>query len=38
MDIDLLEAESASATLQKEKVKRLLLEPGADELVLEVLH
>ena len=36
MDIDVWEAESASAPLQK--VKRVLLEPGADELVLEVLH
>jgi alcohol/geraniol dehydrogenase (NADP+) len=36
VDIDVWEAESASAPLQK--VKRVLLEPGADELVLEVLH
>ena len=36
MDIAVLEAECASASLQK--VKRVLLEPGADELVLEVLY
>ena len=36
MDISVWEAESASASLQK--VKRVLLEPGANELVLEVLH
>ena len=36
MDIAVWEAECASASLQK--VKRVLLEPGADELVLEVLY
>ena len=36
VDISVWEAESASASLQK--VKRVLLEPGANELVLEVLH
>ncbi len=36
MDISVWEAESASAPLQK--VKRVLLEPGANELVLEVLY
>jgi uncharacterized zinc-type alcohol dehydrogenase-like protein len=36
VDISVWETESASASLQK--VKRVLLEPGANELVLEVLH
>lgn len=36
MDISVWEAGSATASLQK--VKRVLLEPGTDELVLEVLH
>ena len=36
MDISVWEARSASASFQK--VKRVLLEPGANELVLEVLH
>ena len=36
MDISVWEAECASASLQK--VERVLLEPGPDELVLEVLY